>query len=515
MTDILQNIQYTIENSSLLVNIILCIGIYLASGSSIFGIGKYINAESSLIRIAYNLFTSVFSSFLISFIYVKLQSVLHKYLLSGSKSDINSEKNIKYNALQSNIVNIVIYIILFSSLSTLTISFSGYSLLISIFVYFINTYSSKEDSTLHYNYFHIELPLQIAFVLSNYVDFLWNGYPFKISLLFFLPILSAILDCFNEQYFIIEKNTINNNITSVIVRPVMYVHHITWLCNRIRTNQLEYLNNINDSTYFVWIILSMIFMFIKFIYLRLLKTNNGKPIIESQSISNVRSVHSKFYNFSINSFDVTNYDIDWRLKFLCDMLKWTLFYPVHIVLTLIEWICIAKPDNTMLYIKTLDIIILFTSIIPVQTLDRYYLGLLYIIYIIIDEWFNHIVSIIKLVKTVDIELSISKINSKNTNNSKNSELNSQLNRMARNADQIQSDQLDARSEAMSDAGISVDVASELSENVILSEQSDQSTIISTCQNRKTKSINTDKLKKLKQSRSKIRRSRVNKTINIF
>ena len=68
---------------------------------------------------------------------------------------------------------------------------------------------------------------------------------------------------------------------------------------------------------------------------------------------------------------------------------------------------------------------------------------------------------------------------------------------------------------MSDAGISVDVASELSENVILSEQSDQSTIISTCQNRKTKSINTDKLKKLKQSRSKIRRSRVNKTINIF
>jgi hypothetical protein len=129
----------------------------------------------------------------------------------------------------------------------------------------------------------------------------------------------------------------------------------------------------------------------------------------------------------------------------------------------------------------------------------------------IGEWVNHIVSIIKLVKTVDIDNSISKINSKNTNNSKNlnSELNSQLNKMARNADQIQSDQLDARSEAMSDAGISVDVASELSENVILSEQSDQSTIISTCQNRKPKSINTDKSKKLKQSRSKITRSRVN------
>ena len=103
--DILQNLQYTVENSSSLVNIILCLIINFASGSSLFGIGKYINANTSLLRIIYNLLSSTISSFIISLGFVKLQSTLHKYLLPGSghrhtlqndidDSDSDSEKNI-------------------------------------------------------------------------------------------------------------------------------------------------------------------------------------------------------------------------------------------------------------------------------------------------------------------------------------------------------------------------------------------------------------------------------------
>jgi hypothetical protein len=495
----LRKIEYIIENSSLYINLVICSLIYKLAGMAFIGI-----ASNSVFGLFVNAFTNILFYLMIGIAFVKFQATLYKYLLPLNLSMFGetNDNTVKHNALITNIVSAVCLFILFNISSAILSCFSTYPLIISIIIHFLRIPTvltdwgfGKTDLNIKYMYYHLELPLTIGIAISCIVESYWNAANYVDIMMYSTPLVIYLLST-----AIVEVDYASEDFLDSIFRPSFISYHL------LQSIHKSVLLPVNIYMYLFFMALSALLSMIRFSYAKTLFVNTCNNDKNLDRIKIVRSYHTRFYGYCLDLVDISEYTTDWKLLKVADIFRWVFFYPIHIGFTVVERMIVSKQEYAPLYLRALDILTILLLSVPLQSSDRYYLGILYLFYRMIDDWSVHIGSIIKITESVkgNDMCANTNVRSFSDNNENNSEsLNSQLNRLANESAEIDTYHLDenslseAASEILTEAGISEEAVSELSENVILAEVSEESTVISTYQNRPDQNIRKSKSIKIR------------------
>jgi hypothetical protein len=448
-----RELEYRIENASTFLNILLPVMIYGVTGAGLFGLQM-----SSLFSLIIGIIWGLVSLILTSAVFIQVQMYLHRIIMNLDRSESEGPK---VNSIITNIVTIAIMTPLFIFVPPIRHIFSYWALPLSLSMYlirapnlpihqFINlTRRENEDS--RYDYFHLETPLTIGIALACGIESLFTVVPIISA----LHILALLFLCTTET---VDYSYPRTNVETIdidrIFRPVVRTHHLIYAANSLSLS-------VGSYHLILFTILNLLLIWLRDRYLRIIDT--PASTYRLQWIESLRTYHNSFYRFWSSTFEVSKISNDNRLNIFIDIAKWVVFYPIHLLLAIVSNILAGRKKHASLYIGTLNLIISVIASIPIQTLDRYYLGVLFILYGMMDDWTSHIIQILNVDNDGSPESSV-----------EHREFNSVI------SDHSISE---IPASILTDAGISEDAASELSENVVLSEVTDESTVISMYQNR--------------------------------
>jgi hypothetical protein len=448
-----RELEYRIENSSTLVNILLPIAIYGTAGATVFGFQTY-----SAFALIFGFIWRFLMLIVASMIFIKLQSYLHRYLMNW-----NSEADRKINAVLTNIGTVTVLGPLFFMVSPIRHIFSHWALPLSVLTYLIriptlpiHQYLNLADNYgPHYDHYHLEMPLTIAISLACGIESIFSN--FFVSVLSIIHIITVLASSLTEHIEYSHSCFGDNGMnTDRIFRPVILTHHLIYSVNNYVS--LNWFSVIFYGT------ITALLIWSRDMYVRTIDVSASTSRLNA--VQKLRAQHNSFYRYWSSTFEVTDYSKNNKLNIFIEGLRWGVFYPIHIVMTMISNILSGRKKYATLYVTTLDLIIIIFASVPIQSTDRYYLGVLFLFYGLIDSWTAHLLKILNI-------------------DSRSIEKDVMRREFRSDAKSIitENSLSEVPSEVLVDAGISEEMVSDLSENVTLSEVTDESTVISTHQNR--------------------------------
>lgn len=459
-----RELEFHIESSTTFLNILLPIMIYSVTGAGIFGL-----QFDSLFSLLWGIIWGVWSLILTSVIFVIGQSYLHRYLMNLNTYSDKTDK--KINSILTNIATLIITSVLFVFLPPIRGIFSHWPLPLSLFIYLIRApnlpihqyidLTQANDS--YYDYYHLELPLTLSIALACGIQNLVS----PIFIISIQKVVTILCSSFTEQ---IEYSKPHSDINAIdtdrIFRPIIQTHHLIYASHYplLLSGQSIY-----SLGMIVTILSTFVLLWMRDQYVRTIDSSASSTRLDR--IKGIRTYHNRFYNYWTSTFEVSKITGDNWINLFIESMRWILFYPIHILLSIVSNILSGRKRYASLYIRTLDLLILIIASYPIQIYDRYYLGILFILYNMMDLWTQHITRI--MLGNTDVEKPETMVRNFKSIASENTLCENTLS--------------DAPSYVLIDAGISEDAVSEFSENVVLSEVTDESTVISTYQNRPVRS----------------------------
>lgn len=368
-------IDMLIANNFDTVYNILCAASHAVTGAAFFGrFGGFsgLGFWGAIISI---LFSVVFGlGFLL------LQKYLYLFLLPFNRKGSKAER--KHNALVTNIVTGG----LISAYSLFTYpfaypfaypSFTATPLLLCIVVktlHFAESLISEYIELIpgevvpdRYSTYHIDLPLTISIAASC----IWTSNTWTIVLCG-LTMIDVLAQAATEAYY--------EDRESRLLNPIVRTHHLLWSYYNA-SSIVAISSRVGASS---WISMFGALTVLRTAYVRTGSSDPKRPVVSDHTIREIRSRYGVFHSTCAEYIELSKSTSNKLVHLMSGFIKYIVSRPSYVLYDNTVKALIAKEDDYRYYVRVLDSMVLFFSILPLAAYDRYYLGLLCILFSFCD-----------------------------------------------------------------------------------------------------------------------------------
>ena len=377
------NIDTLITNNFDTVYNILCVASYAVTGAAFFGgiggvggVGGFGGVGGLSGLRFWGAIISILFSVVFGLGFLLLQKYLYLFLLPFNRKGSKTEH--KHNALMTNVVTGG----LMSAYSLLMYpfaypSFTTTPLLLCIVVKTLHLAESLTSEYIElipgevvpdrYSTYHIDLPLTISIAASC----IWTSNTWTIVLCG-LTMIDALAQAATEAYY--------EDRESKLLAPIVRTHHLLWSYYNA-SNIVAISSRVGAS---LWITMFGALTVLRTAYVRARSSDPKRPVVSDRTIREIRSRYGVFHSTCAEYIELSKSTSNKLVHLMSDFIKHIVSRPSYVLYDNAMKALIAKEDDYRYYVRVLDSMVLFFSILPLAAYDRYYLGLLCMLFSFCD-----------------------------------------------------------------------------------------------------------------------------------